>query len=404
MAKFAAAADAARHDDAQLPPLVTAEDNALPAPHGGVLTPRLLAAGARPAPFTHSLAVDALAAGDLAMLAVGAYAPLTGFMGADERQRVSADMRLLSGTLWPIPITLGVDEHLRQALQPGMTLGLTDAANQPLATLEVTEIYRRDVEQEALAIFGTLDPAHPGVAQLLQRGPWCVAGPVTVLVAPQLADFPALTPAQTRAEFAARGWRRVVGFQTRNPIHRAHEYLLRCALEICDGLLLHPLLGATKQDDIPAQVRQRCYEALVTHALVPERVLLSGLLAPMRYAGPREAVLHALVRKNFGCSHFIVGRDHAGVGTYYDTYAAQAIFTRFTAAELGISILPFENSFFCRDCAQMATRKTCPHGTEAHLTLSGTEVRRLLKSGQRPPATYSRPEVADILINWAQEK
>jgi sulfate adenylyltransferase len=243
------------------------------------------------------------------------------------------------------------------------------------------------------------------VAQLLERGPWCLAGPVTVLkpqVVGSLDGGTALTPTETRAAFVERGWKRVVGFQTRNPVHRAHEYIIKCAMESSDGLLLHPLVGFTKSDDIPAPVRLRCYQALLTSVMPASRVLLSLLPAPMRYGGPREAILHAIMRQNYGCSHFIVGRDHAGVGSYYGTYDAQKIFGTLPEDVLQIRPLFFEHAFFCRACAQMATPKTCPHDTDQHVTLSGTKVREMLKRGERPPPEFSRAQVADVLIEWAR--
>jgi sulfate adenylyltransferase len=333
---------------------------------------------------------------DLDMLASGALSPLEGFMGRDDYERVVEELRLVDGLPWALPVCLAVDGPPR-----GDKVALADAAGRPIAVLEVADGYGYDREREAERCFGTTDGAHPGVARLYAQRPLYLAGRVTVFARAQPA-FPelALDPAQTRAAFAERGWRRVVGFQTRNPIHRAHEYLTKGALETVDGLLIHPLVGETKSDDVPAATRVECYRVLVENYYPADRVLVSAFPAAMRYAGPREAIWHAICRKNYGCSHFIVGRDHAGVGDYYGTYDAQLIFDEFEPHELDIEPMFFEHAFYCRVCDQMATPKTCPHGGDDHVFLSGTKVRELLASGELPPVKISRPEVADILMEW----
>jgi sulfate adenylyltransferase len=368
-------------------------------PHGGQLVDRRLDAGEAAALASSrlpSLAVTPAEAADLRALATGAYSPLTGFMWAKEHEAVTEAMRLPDGTLWPIPVCLGIPDDVR--LDAGQLL-LRSRQGGLLGTLEVEEVFERDRATEAELVYGTTDPAHPGVARVLGSPARAVAGPIRALVEPLEGPVGAraLTPAETRAAFQSSGWRTVVGFQTRNPVHRAHEYLMKCALEMVDGLLLHPLVGPTKEGDVPADVRMRAYEAVLGY-FPPERVLLAALVAPMRYAGPREAILHALVRKNYGCTHFIVGRDHAGVGSYYGPFEAQELIASLPEDDLGITPLRFDNAFYCQRCLAMATGKTCPHPDEDHVALSGTQVRSMLAAGELPPPEFSRAEVAALLI------
>ena len=344
---------------------------------------------------------------DLEMLAVGALSPLTGFQNERDYHSILETMHLENGLPWAIPVTLSVDAETAHRLGGAGSVALAAAEGaEPLAVLRIAEVYKRDRSKEALGVYGTEDAEHPGVAAMLTAGEFCVAGEVRVRSLPPHDDFQTyrLTPAQTRAEFAERGWRTVVGFQTRNPIHRAHEYIQKCALEIVDGLLVHPLVGATKGDDVPADVRMRCYEALFEGYYPKDRAMVSVFPAAMRYAGSKEAIWHAICRKNYGCTHFIVGRDHAGVGSYYGTYDAQKIFERFEPGELGIETLNFEHSFWCNACEGMASPKTCPHGEETRVSLSGTKVREMLRAGERPPIEFSRPEVADILISAMRDQ
>jgi sulfate adenylyltransferase len=362
-------------------------------PHGGVLVDRT---GERPDDLEslETLALTAREVSDLDMLACGALSPLEGFMGREDYERVVEEMRLASGRPWALPVCLAVDDA-----PTGERVALVGADGRALAVLEVEEVYDYDKEREAEHCFRTTDEAHPGVARLFAQKPRYLAGRVTVFERPE-PPFPelALDPAETRAAFAERGWKRVVGFQTRNPIHRAHEYLTKSALETVDGLLIHPLVGETKADDVPAATRVECYRVLLEGYYPADRVVISAFPAAMRYAGPREAIWHAICRKNYGCSHFIVGRDHAGVGDYYGTYDAQLIFDDFEAHELDIEPMFYEHAFWCRACGQMATPKTCPHGGDDHVFLSGTKVRELLAAGELPPGEFSRPEVAAVLI------
>jgi sulfate adenylyltransferase len=362
-------------------------------PHGGMLIDRT---GDRPEDV-ETLEVVMLTSrelSDLDMLASGALSPLEGFMRREDYDSVLETMRLTGGLPWALPVCLAVD-----APPVGDRIALADRSGRLVAVLDVEETFEYDKEREAQQSFRTNDEAHPGVARLYAQEPLYVAGPVTVFERAEPA-FPELAkdPAEARVEFAERGWRRVVGFQTRNPIHRAHEYLTKVALETVDGLLIHPLVGDTKSDDVPAATRVECYRVLLDGYYPAGRVVLSAFPAAMRYAGPREAIWHAICRKNYGCSHFIVGRDHAGVGDYYGTYDAQLIFDEFEPHELDIEPMFFEHSFWCRDCGSMASAKTCPHDKERHVFLSGTKVRELLGAGQLPPREFSRPEVAEVLI------
>jgi sulfate adenylyltransferase len=332
-------------------------------------------------------------------VAVGAYSPLEGFMDRETYRSVLHTMHLPDGLPWTLPVTVAVPADQARTLGRGARVALRRADF--LAVLEVTEVYCRDLEEEARAVFGTTDPAHPGVARLLRESPWALAGPVWVVQRPRspFAELE-LDPVHTRARFAGAGWRTVTAFQTRNPLHRAHEYLHKCALEVTDGLFLHPLVGETKDDDVPAEVRMRAYEVLLRLYYPKERVVLAAFPAAMRYAGPREAVFHALVRKNYGCTHMLIGRDHAGVGGFYEPYAAHRIFDRFDPGKLGIVPVFFGEAFYCRRCDAMATDRSCPHPAEARLNPSGTWVRQLLRSGQLPPPQVMRPEVAEVLRRY----
>ena len=392
-------------------------------PHGGVLVDRVLRGEIREAVQERAermvkVPLDQMGLSDLELVATGALSPLTGFMRKADYDRCVDEMRLTSGVLWSVPVTLAVDEDLDGCIQEGQEVALCEPSTQPgqggdrvLAVMEVAEKYpydRQVKEREAREVYRTTDEAHPGVARIYRRGQVLLGGAIWLVDWPAAVktEFPELrhTPAETRRMFARRGWRSVVGFQTRNPIHRAHEYIQKTALEIVDGLFLHPLVGETKKDDIPADVRIASYQTILRDYYPADRVLLGVFPAAMRYAGPREAIFHAIARKNYGCTHFIVGRDHAGVGKYYGTYDAQNIFDEFPPEDIGIVPFKFEHAFYCKKCGMVVSAKTCPHGRDDWVFLSGTQVREMLERGEMLPEEFTRPEVARVLLEGVQRQ
>ncbi|MFQ5457695.1 MAG: sulfate adenylyltransferase [Myxococcota bacterium] len=381
------------------------------APHGGTLVNRDASADEKHEWLEKAKSLVAVPLGqreisDLELIANGGLSPLTGFMNSADYTRVVSEMALAGGLPWTLPVTLSVADDLAGRVKPGQDEALEDGAGTVLAILHVEDVFPNEKQKEAQEVYKTTEEAHPGVAALYRGGDTLAGGPVTVLSRPAHDDFGPyrLQPAETRAAFRERGWRRIVGFQTRNPVHRAHEYIQKCALEVVDGLLLHPIVGETKAGDIPADVRMHCYEVLLEDYFPGDRVMLVVNPAAMRYAGPREAIFHALIRKNYGCTHFIVGRDHAGVGSYYGTFDAHHIFDEFDPAALGITPLFFDHTFYCTRCDAMASIKTCPHGKDDHVFLSGTKVREMLSEGEVPPKEFSRPEVAKVLIAAMRKK
>lgn len=370
-------------------------------PHGGTLINRIATSQQQAefldkAEYLPRVQLDERAVSDLDLIAIGGFSPLTGFMEQADYDRVVNEMHLANGLPWSIPITLSVSAEVAEPLKEGTLVRLDNPQGRFIGVLQLTQKYPYDKRHEALMVYRTNEEKHPGVAVVYHQGSVNLAGDIWLLQRDMDPRFPTyqIDPAESRKLFQDKGWKTIVGFQTRNPIHRAHEYIIKCALEIVDGLFLHPLVGATKEDDIPADVRMRCYEIMLEHYFPKERVILAINPAAMRYAGPREAIFHALVRKNYGCTHFIVGRDHAGVGDYYGTYDAQHIFDEFNPDELGITPLKFEHAFYCLRTKQMATTKTSPSTREERIHLSGTKVREMLRRGELPPPEFSRPEVA----------
>ncbi|MGK7876418.1 MAG: sulfate adenylyltransferase [Xenococcaceae cyanobacterium] len=381
------------------------------APHGGQLINRIATPAERQefldqADHLPKVQLDHRATSDLVMIAIGGFSPLNGFMEQADYEKIVDDMRLVNGIIWSIPITLSVSEEVAEPLKEGDWVRLNDPQGNFVGVLELTQKYRYNKAHEAVHVYGTDEIKHPGVKVVYEQGPINLAGPVWLIQRdphPLFHQYQ-IDPTQSRTMFKEKDWKTIVGFQTRNPIHRAHEYIQKCALEVVDGLFLHPLVGATKSDDIPADVRMRCYEIMMESYFPKDRVILAINPSSMRYAGPREAIFHALVRKNYGCTHFIVGRDHAGVGDYYGTYEAQQIFDEFEPEELGITPMKFEHAFYCTRTQQMATTKTSPSKTEERIHLSGTKVREMLRRGELPPPEFSRPEVAAELAKAMQSQ
>lgn len=380
-------------------------------PHGGRLINRVLEGKAREewverATQLPRVCLNARQLSDVEMIAVGAFSPLEGFVRSRDYESVLSEERLSNGVVWTIPVTLSVTEKAQRSIGRAEAVALTDVESRVVAVLEVEEIFRYDREREAQNVLGTTEKSHPGVRYLETAGEYCLAGPIHLLERRQDRAYEnyRLDPKETRYLFAHHGWKTIVAFQTRNPVHRAHEYILKCALEIVDGLLLHPLVGDTRDEDVPAEVRIQCYLALMGSSLPAKRTVFSVYPAAMRYAGPREAIFHAIARKNYGCTHFVVGRDHAGVGNFYGPFDAQKKFFTFEPDELGITPLCFDATFYCRQCGQIASEKTCAHGPEHRMILSGTKVRELLRKGEELPLEFTRSEVAAILEKAYREK
>lgn len=381
-------------------------------PHGGELKSLLLLGERRKTEIEGAkdlkrLVVSSKELSDLTMLGMGAFSPLDGFLCKQDYASVVKSMRLANGTLWPIPITLSVSEQEAADIGEGERIALYGPENsEPVATMLVEEIYRYDRMKEARDVYRTEDPAHPAVKRIVQQGDTCFGGPVRVLSEggyPQ--RFPEYArPEETRAIFRAKEWRSVAAFQTRNPMHRSHEYITKIALEIVDGLFVHPIVGRLKEGDVPAEIRLRCYRALLENYYPQERVVMKVYPMEMRYGGPRETVLHAIIRQNFGCTHFIVGRDHAGVGNYYGPFDAHRIFDDLDPRDLAIEPLKMDWTFWCERCGQMASPRSCPHDEDSRLLISGTDLRRMLAEGKRPSAEFSRPEVLDILMDYYSEE
>jgi sulfate adenylyltransferase len=385
---------------------------ALVPPHGGELLPLMVSGEQREQALVEAsrlpqVIMNSRELSDLIMLATGAFSPLKGFMGREDYNRVVGEMRLKSGQLWPIPVTLAVSQSKAATIREGQKLALVNPdQDEIIASMLVEEKYPYDKREEAVEVFGTDDPNHPGIRVIYEQDDIYLGGQVTVFSQGGYPErFPEFArPEETRAIFTQKGWKTIAAFQTRNPMHRSHEYLTKIALEVCDGLLIHPIVGKLKTGDIPAEVRLECYRRLIDNYYPKDRVVLKVYPMEMRYAGPREAILHAIIRQNFGCSHLIVGRDHAGVGSYYRPFDAQRIFDTLKPGDLYIQPLKLESTFWCHRCGAMASAKTCPHPDEDHLVISGTLLREMLARGERPPEQFSRKEIVDVLIEYYQEK
>lgn len=379
-------------------------------PHGSdAVKPLLVSLSARTEELERAerlerIALDSRAVSDVLMLGMGAYTPLDGFMGRDDWRGACVDMRLSTGVFWPIPITLPVAQDVAERIQVGEQVALAGSeGGEILGILEVREKFSIDKALEAKHVYGTTDAKHPGVAKVMAQGEVNLAGRVSVLSEGEYARrYPALyiRPIEARALFRELGWSRVAAFQTRNPMHRSHEYLVKIALEVLDGVFIHQVLGKLKPGDVPAEVRTRAVQAMVDNYFRPGTVIQAGYPIEMRYAGPREALLHALIRQNFGCSHLIVGRDHAGVGQYYGPYDSQRIFDQLWTGALQTQPLKLEVTFYCRKCYGMATARTCPHDPQFQIAISGTRLREMLSTGLGVPPEFSRPEVVAVLAEY----
>lgn len=379
-------------------------------PHGGTLINRIAQGKEKEelikqAQKFYKINIQDRFVSDCEMIAIGGFSPLTGFMDKDTAISVIEKMELPGGIIWSIPILLPISKSDYVIIKNGDKVILKDKHDRFIAIMQVSEKFTLDLENYCQKVFKTTEIAHPGVKAVKEAGNYFLAGDIKLINRPLREKIDKnyfKDPLQTRKKFKEKGWNSIVAFQTRNPIHRAHEYLIKCALEITDGALIHPLVGETKPDDIPANVRMQCYETIIENYFNQEKTMLTVLPTAMRYAGPKEAIHHMIMRKNYGCTHIIIGRDHAGVGDYYGTYEAQELVDKIFE-KLGIIALKFEHSFYCNSCENMATKKTCPHSADTHIFLSGTKVRKMLKEGEKPPKEFSRPEVAEVLLKWANK-
>ena len=380
-------------------------------PHGGELVNRILKGNERAfwlqkAASLKAITVDTRTIADIEMIACGAMSPLEGFMCRDDYNHVLEHMRLASGLPWPLPVVLGVSSDEADEFDVNSHIALKDAPGTLVAILHLYEKYLVDTEREAAKVFKTTDRTHPGVHLLAQRKPVLLGGDIDVVNMPVHGQFGEhrLLPSETRHAFEQRRWKRIAAFHTHNPIHRAHEYLQKCTLEVCDGLLIHPALSEEADETIPLATLFECYETLIERYFPQERVMLGVFPGPMRYAGPREAVFHAITRKNYGCTHFIIGRNHADVGAYYGAYEAKEIFREFGPQELEIIPLFYEDAVYCRKCMGMVTVKTCPHSREEHVSCSATRIREMLQRQERPSAEIARPEIVELLLKTARNQ